>query len=313
MVERVVERPVARVLERGLVHAAFLAVLLLGPSSAQATAYPITVQDELGATLTLQRAPQRIVSMIPSDTETVCALGACDRLVGVDGLSDWPASVSSLPKLGNANQPDLEALVALRPDLVLTDEYSGLAPRLRSLGVPVYAGTPQTFEQALAFFGTMGRLLDRQAQAAVLTGRVQGQVAAVAAQVALLPAGRSDVSVFVELDPTPYSVGPGSYLGTLIAKAGGRTIVTDAMGDYPQVDPEFVVRQDPQVVLLLDAPYGQTVKAAEARPGWSEMRAVKDGRVVPLDLQQVDMLSRAGPRMGDAVVLLARLLHPGRF
>lgn len=299
--------------ERVVRRTAFLVILLLALSSALATSYPIVVKDELGGTLTLPRAPQRIVSMIPSDTETVCALGACDRLVGVDSLSDWPESVASLPQLGNANQPDLEALVALKPDLVLTDEYSGLAPRLRALGIPVYAGTPQTFEQALAFFGTVGRLLDRQAQAAVLTGRVQGQVAAVAAKVAGSGPAGSDVSVFVELDPTPYSVGPGSYLGTLLAKAGGRTIVTASMGEYPQVDPEFVVRQDPQVVLLMDAPYGQSVAGAEARPGWSGIRAVKDGRVVALDLQQVDMLSRAGPRMGDAVVLLARLLHPGRF
>ena len=294
-------------------RAVFLAVLLLALQVALATGYPLTVTDEVGGTLTLQHAPQRIVSMIPSDTETVCALGACDRLVGVDTLSDWPPGVKALPQLGNANQPDLEALVALKPDLVLTDEYSGLAARVRALGLPVYAGTPQTFDQALTFFGTLGRLLDRDTQASVLKGRVQGQVAAVAARVAALPAAQRHVSVFVELDPTPYSVGPGSYLGTLLDRAGGRSIVPASMGQYPQVDPELVVEKDPQVVLLMDAPYGETVAKAEARPGWSGLRAVVDGRVIALDQQQVDMLSRAGPRMGDAVVLLAKLLHPGRF
>jgi len=290
-------------------RAAFLVILLLAFQAALATSYPLTVKDELGGSLTLTHAPRRIVSMIPSDTETVCALGACGSLVGVDALSDWPKRVTSLPQLGNANAPDLEALVALKPDLVLTDEYSGLAPRLRNLGLPVYAGTPQTFDQALTFFGTLGRLLDRQSEAAVLRGRVEGQVAAVAAKVA----GSSEPSVFVELDPTPYSVGPASYLGTLLAKAGGRNIVGAGMGEYPQVDPEYVVKQDPEVVLLMDAPYGESVAKAEARPGWSTLRAVEDGRVLALDRQQVDMLSRAGPRMGDAVVLLARLLHPGHF
>ena len=288
---------------------AVLVILLLALQLALATDYPFTTQDQLGHRLTLKGPPQRIVSMIPSDTETVCALGACDRLVGVDTFSDWPASVASLPRLGNANAPDLERLVALHPDLVLTDEYSGLAASVRRLGVPVYAGTPQTYPQALDFIATMGKLLDRQAAAAVVTGRIQGQVAAVAGKVA----GAPNVSVFVELDGTPYSVGPSSYLGTLLAKAGGHTIVAASMGEYPQVDPEYVVQQDPQVILLMDAPYGQTVAKAEARPGWSSLRAVKHGRVVALDQAQVDMLSRAGPRMGDAVVLLAKLLHPERF
>lgn len=290
-------------------RAAFLVALLVAFQIALATTYPITVQDELGHELTLTRPPQRIVSMIPSDTETVCALGACDRLVGVDQFSDWPAQVASVPHLGSATSPNIEALVALRPDLVLTDEYSGLADRLRALGVPVYAGTPQTYQQALDFIGTMGHLIDREAAAAVVRGRIEGQVAAVASKVEGLPIPR----VFVELDATPYSAGPASYLGTLVAKAGGATIVTAAMGDYPQVDPEFVIRSDPQVVLLMDAPYGQTIAAAEARPGWSGLQAARDGRVVALGQQQVDMLSRAGPRMGDAVLLLARLFHPGRF
>lgn len=286
-----------------------LVILLLALEVALATSYPLTTTDQLGVELTLPRAPQRIVSMIPSDTETVCALGACNRLVGVDAFSDWPKQVTALPSLGNANNPNLEKLVALRPDLVLTDEYSGLAKRVRRLGIPVYAGTPQTYRQALDFLSTMGRLLNRQTAAAVLTGQIQGQVAAVAAKVK----GAAPISVFVELDTTPYSVGPGSYLGTLLDKAGGRTIVTASMGEYPQVDPEYVVRENPQVVLLMDAPYGQTVAKAEARPGWASLRAVRDGRVIALDQAQVDMLSRAGPRMGDAVLLLAKLLHPDRF
>ena len=288
---------------------AVLVILLLALQLALATDYPFTTQDQLGHRLTLKGPPQRIVSMIPSDTETVCALGACDSLVGVDAFSDWPASVTSLPRLGNANAPDLERLVALHPDLVLADEYSGLAASVRRLGLPVYAGTPQTYAQALDFIASMGRLLDRQAAAAVVIGRIQGQIAEVARRVE----AADNVSVFVELDATPYSVGPSSYLGTLLAKAGGHTIVQPSMGQYPQVDPEYVVQQDPQVILLMDAPYGQTVAKAEARPGWSSLRAVRSGRVIALDQAQVDMLSRAGPRMGDAVVLLAKLLHPERF
>ncbi len=288
---------------------ASLAFLLLALQTALATAYPLVVRDDLGRSVRLEHAPRRIVAMIPSHTETVCALGACDLLVGVDGFSDWPAEVASLPHLGSAFDPDLEALVALEPDLVLTDEYSALADSLRHLGIPVYAGTPQTYEETLAFFTTLGHMLDRASAAAVVRGRVEGEVRAVREMTAGLPRP----SVFVEIDPTPYSVGPGSFLGTLLAMAGGDTIVPASMGDYPQLDPEFVIAQDPEVVLLADAPYGQSVAAATARPGWSGLRATREGRVVALDTTEVDVLSRAGPRMGEAVRLLARVLHPGRF
>lgn len=288
---------------------ASLAFLLLALQTALATSYPVTVTDDLGRAVTLDHAPRRIVAMIPSHTETVCALGACDRLVGVDSFSDWPAEVASLPHLGSAFDPDLEALVALRPDLVLTDEYSGLADRLRALGIPVYAGTPQTYDETLALFDRLGRMLDRETQAALLRGRVEGEVRGVRRAVASLPRLR----VYVELDATPYSVGPGSVVGTLLGMAGGDTIVPASMGDFPQLDPEFVVAQDPEVVLLADAPYGQTVAAARARPGWAALRAVRDDRVLALDADQVDLISRAGPRLGEAVRLLASLLHPGRF
>jgi len=286
---------------------ALLAALAFG--SALAAGFPLTVTDDLGREVTLNGAPARVVTMAPSHTETVCAIGACHTLVGVDNWSNWPADVADLPRLGDAFAPDLEALVALAPDLVLVDEYSGMHEPLEALGITVYAGTPQTYAETLEFFTVVGALLGRESEAAVLAGTVQGQVEGARAVLADV----EGVSVFIELDPTPYSAGPNSFMGTLLAFAGGVNILDVTLGDFPQVDPEYVVAADPQVILLTDAPFGVTVADVAARPGWSGISAVVAGRVLELDANTVDMFSRAGPRMGLAVLELARLLHPGLF
>lgn len=299
------------IVHRALSPLALLLAIILASAItvASATSYPLTVVDDLGRDVTLVAAPQRIVAMAPSHSESVCALDACQLVVGADRHSDWPLEVVAVATLGDAFAPDLEGIVALEPDLVLVDEYSGLHEPLAALGITVYAGTPQTFEETLAFLGLLGEMLDREDQAALLVGRVRGEIAGVEAVVA----GAHAPTVFVELDPTPYSVGPDSFLGVLLSKAGGANIVTSAMGDFPLVDPEFVVASDPEVILLADAPFGVSAEDVAARPGWAALRAVVDGRVVEFDLNAVNLLSRAGPRMGEAVLLLARTLHPGLF
>ena len=271
--------------------------------------WPIGVVDDLGREVRLAAVPQRIVSLVPSHTETVCALGACDRLVGRDTWSDHPAQVLALPDLGSAFAPDLEAIVALRPDLVLVDEYSGAVDALAPLGLTVYAGTPQRLEEVFETIERLGSLLGARTEAAVLAGRLRGELDGVAAVVA----GRSRPSVFYEVDPAPYSVGPDGFIGRLIELAGGANILPAELGDFPLVDPEFVVAADPQVIVLADAPYGVDLAALRARPGWAELAAVRDGRVIEVTLAQVNVLSRAGPRIGEALRLLAGWFHPGAF
>ncbi len=285
------------------------ASLLLALCGVAFAAWPVTVTDDLGRAVRLEAAPQRIVSLVPSHTETVCALGACDRLVGRDTFSDHPAAVLALPDLGSAFTPDLEALVALRPDLVLVDEYSGVADALEPLGIAVYAGTPQRLEEVFALIERLGRLLGAPTEAALLQGRLRGELDAVAA----LVAGREPPSVFFEIDPAPYSVGPDGFIGTLIALAGGRNVIPARLGDFPLVDPEFVVAADPEVIVLADAAYGVDRAALEARPGWAGIAALRSGRVVELDQAQSDVLSRAGPRLAEGLLVLARAFHPEAF
>jgi iron complex transport system substrate-binding protein len=287
-----------------------VALLALLAATSWATAQSrLTVIDDLGRTVTLSAPALRVVSMVPSHTETVCALGRCDRLVGRDTFSNQPQEVAVLSDLGSAFAPDLEALVALEPDLVLVDEYSGLAAFLEPLGIAVYAGTPQRLEEVFLLFERLGRLLGADDAAISLTSRVQDQLRDVASRVE----GASAPRVYFEIDATPYSVGPDGFIGTLITMAGGATIVPAELGEFPLLDPEFVVAADPDHIVLASAPYGESLATLRARPGWGGLRAVVEGRVAELSSTEVDVLFRAGPRVGDAVELLARLFHPGRF
>jgi len=281
-------------------------LLLLWLALPLAAAQTITVTDDLGRQVELATVPLRIISLAPSHSETVCAIASCDLLVGVDTNTDFPAELDDLPRVGNAFTPDIEAMVALDPDLVLADEYSGVHEALERVGVTVYAGTPQTVAETLAYFTTMGTLLGAEEQAAALVANLEAEFARFGEYLT----GSRSPSVFVELDPTPYSAGPESFIGELVTMAGGSNIVTADMGDFPQVSPEFVVAGDPDVILLTDAPYGETAAGVAARPGWSGLTAVTQGRVLELSSQQVNLLSRPGPRLAEAVWELIGLLHP---
>src|SRR5690554_1048266 len=184
----------------------FVAALLLPVALAQSV-----VVDDLGREVALEAPPARVVSMLPSHTESVCALGACDLLVGIDRHSDL-AGLDGLPRLGDPFAPDLEAIVELEPDLVLVDEYSGMHAGLEELGIAVYAGSPQTVAETYTFLADLGRMLGRQTEASVLVGRLQGELAGFEDVLA----GAARPTVFVELDATPYSAGPGSYLDELL-------------------------------------------------------------------------------------------------
>lgn len=288
-------RPSART-----VVAAIGALALLGAAVAQGP-----VVDDLGREVQLERPAQRVVAMVPTHTEKVCAVGACDRLVGVDAFSNHPSEVEALPDLGSAFEADVEAIVALEPDLVLTDEYSGLHEALAPLGIATYVGTPQTVDEVAEVLREVGALLGREAAAEAEVDAMRDAIDAVAARVE----GADRPRVFVELDATPYTVGPTAYLGTLLDLAGGANVVPADLGAFPQVDPEFVVDADPEVILLLDAPSGESAATLAARPGWGAIDAVADGGVVPLTQAQVDLLTRAGPRLPEALTLLADLLE----
>jgi iron complex transport system substrate-binding protein len=292
-----------------LVQCVVLIALL--SSIANAATYPLTLTDKLNRTVMIETEPQRIVSMLPSHTETLCALDACDKLVGVDDFSNYPLAINGLPKLGGGltgydGGPDVEAIVALQPDLVLASEYGELAQLLEQAGLTVYAGSPTTYEDTFTYFDIIGQLTNREIEATLLADKVQKEIDGIAK----LVSSAEPVSVYYEIDATPYSVGPNSFIGVLLAKAGGQTIVTAEQGDFPQLDPEFIISSNPEVIFLSDAPSGESIETLQARAGWESLQAIANNKVFGLTNEQNDVANRPGPRIAEVVRLFAQMLHP---
>ncbi|GGK18035.1 ABC transporter substrate-binding protein [Deinococcus malanensis] len=279
-----------------------LSVLVLS-SLASATRYPLTVTDDLGRSVTLPKEPRRIVAMLPSHTETLVAIGAGDKLVAVDRFSNYPKNVvDRLPKVGSGFSPNIEAIVALKPDLVLANEStdSRLTEKLAAAGLTVYGGTAQTYNEVFEKIGVLGRLTNREAGATRLITSMRTDLNVLQRSVQKRP----KVSTYYEVDPSPYSVGPNSFIGVLLQKAGGQTIIPARLGDFPKVDPELIVKADPQVMV------GLNLDDARKRPGWGGLQAVKALKVYKPTDEERDALSRPGPRLAVALRTLIRMLHP---
>lgn len=257
--------------------------------------------DDRGVRVQLERPPQRIVSVLPSLTEMVCDLGACARLVGVDRYSNHPEAVRQLPRVGGGLDPNIEAIVALRPDLVLLATSSASADRLQALGIRVAALEPKNHADIERVMLALGQVLG-VAQAAQ---RWQAIDAAVQAVARALPARARGARVYFEVNNAPYAASESSFIGQTLAQLGVRNVVPGSMGPFPKINPEFVVRADPDVIMVGDA----TFAGMAQRPGWSGMRAIRLGRVCVFTPAESDAMVRPGPRMAQAAAAMARCLE----
>ena len=287
--------PLKRIL---IVVAVLLALLLLMFGTAQAQGVQIT--DDRGRAVQLARTPQRIVSLLPSLAETVCALGECQRLVGVDRYTNWPESVRKLPQVGGGLDPNIEAVVALRPDVVLMATSSRAAARLESLGIPVVALEPKTHADVQRVLGKVGQLLGVPDAQRVWRATDAGVQAAVQS----LPPAARGARVYFEVNPGPYGAGPGSFIGETLTRLGARNILGATLGPFPKLNPEFVVRADPDLIMV----GARSAEGLAARPGWASMRALREQRLCVFSPEQSDVLIRPGPRMAEAARLMAACL-----
>lgn len=279
-----------------------LALLCLAGMAASVgvSAQPLQITDDRGTVITLAKSPQRIVSLLPSLTETVCALDQCGRLVGVDRYSNYPASVRSLPQVGGGLDPNIEAIVALRPDVVLAATSSRSATRLSALGIPVVALEPKTHADIQRILGKLGTLLGvNDAQ------RIWRNIdAGVSAAAQSLPPQVKGVRVYFEVNRGPYAAGEASFIGEMLTRLGAKNIVGPNLGPFPKLNPEFVVRANPDVILV-----GlRNAEGLEQRPGWSAIRAVREKRLCVFNPEDSDVLVRPGPRMAESARIIARCL-----
>ena len=264
-------------------------------------AWAVQLVDDGGTTVTVAKAPQRIVSLLPSLTETVCVLGACQRLVGVDRYSNDPESVRRLPQLGGGMDPNVEAVLALRPDLVLVAPSSRVAPRLRALGLVVLALEPHTLADVHRVYLQLGAVLGQEGAEA----QWRALDAALGDVAQSLPAQVRSLRVYFEVGTPLFAAGTSSFIGETLARLGLHNIVPAALGPFPQLNPEFVVHANPDVIMLGQA----SASALQARPGWRTVRALQSGQVCAFNAAEMDVLTRPGPRMAEGARTMAQCLQ----
>jgi iron complex transport system substrate-binding protein len=277
---------------------------------ALAPARAIVVTDGTGRVITLPAPPRRIVSLVPGVTEMLFAIGADDRLVGRTDFCDYPAAARAKPSVGGMVAPSLELLVALKPDLVVVTSSGNsddTRVQLERLRLPVYLIDPHGLSDVFRTMERLGDLTERRARADEMVAGLQGRVRAVAARVAARPRPR----VLYVVWPDPLIVpGRGAAVTELIALAGGDSLTAEGPEGYPRYSVEAAVAGAPDVIVL--ARHGAGV-APYARDKWARfagLPAIRAGRLHAVD---GDLFHRFGPRVVDALEILARLLHPGAF
>lgn len=266
-------------------------------------AQAVTVLDDRQQKVQIIHAPQRIVSLLPSLTETVCALQQCQKLVGLDRYSNWPESVKSVPRVGGGLDPNLESIVALKPDLVLAAGSTRGADRLQALGLTVLRLEPRNHADAERVWRTVAQALHVPLADSerVWQGIQLGMQTAV---LSLSPAARQQ-RVYVEVSPAPYGASESSFLGETLTRMGVVNVLPASLGPFPLVNPEWVVQSRPDVIMA-----GDSSRASMAqRPGWHRLPAMQAQRLCIFKPEESDMLVRAGPRMAEGAHLMANCLN----
>lgn len=287
-------------------------------SATLAPTYPLTVTDDAGREVTIGAEPERIVSLAPSNTEIVCAVGACERLVGVTDFDDYPPEVAEVDKVVVAAAVDVELVVEAEPDLVLAagNELtpSAVIEQLAGLDLAVIVLYPETLDEVYADIELVGRVLDRAEPAAEVVAGMRERADAVVEAVADADRPLTLYEVY-HGEGVTYTAGEGSFLASLLDLAGAEPLTGDAQG---LIDAEALVAADPELILLGSASYDPSLGDPETalatvagRPGWEDLRAVRDGRVVPY-LDDI-VTTRPGPRIVEGLEALARTIHPDAF
>jgi iron complex transport system substrate-binding protein len=225
--------------------------------------------------------------------------------VGTDNYADWPSSVKQLPKLGGLYDTSVEAIIKLKPDVVLAGKSSRIISRLESLGIKVVALEPQSLSDVQRSMRTVAHVLQLPQPDEAADRLWKQALQAIASAAQKIPASAQGASFYFEASTGGYAASESSFIGGIMKQLGLKNTVTVDMGSFPQVNPEFVVRSNPQWIFLAE-PMAQSL---DKRPGWSVIQAVKLGQVCAFTPEQGNVLVRPGPRMGEAATILVACLQ----
>ena len=294
-----------------IVRPIVIAVCFMLAASVSARAAGLTVTDQAGRTVTVPAHPERIISLAPNITEILFAVGAGGSIVGVSEFSDYPPEASALPQVGSYIKPNLEAIIALSPDLVFATadgEKRAEINRLASLGIPVYIINPKTIAGVIATVREIGDLTGHGSEAEETAREMERAIARVRERVGGLP----QVRALLVLNTNPLiTVNGNTFQDEMIRTAGGVNIAADESIRYPTLTYEQVIVRSPGVIVMTTMSPGDDYRALTGE--WSRFAtvpAVRDGRVFVVDS---DIVDRPSPRMVRGLEELARLFHPEAY
>ena len=277
--------------------------------------WPLIIIDDLGNTIELNEFPKAIVSISPSTTEILYAIGAGDQVVGRDDFSIYPDAALDVQSIGGLWEGvPTESILALEPDLVIAAQIVSEenVQVLLDLGIPVYwQANPEDFDGLFENLLNVAELTGHTEETGTLVAELQTRVDAVMSKIA---DAKDAPSVFYELDATdpanPWTTGSGTFINYIITTAGGVNAAVALQGEYAQISSEELISANPEIILLADAPFGVTPESVAERPGWDGITAVQNGSIYPID---PNIMSVPGPRLVDALEETAKLVHPELF
>lgn len=261
---------------------------------------PMLVTDDRGVVVVFDKPPQRVISLLPSLTESICALGKCEALVGIDRFSNWPKSIQGLPKLGGIGDINIERIVQLKPDVVLLEKTSPVIARLNSLGIKTFSLDIKSMSDEERALQKLDAVLGTSESTRVWN-QIQKEIMRASKQ---LPSKEKSIHVYFEVNPASYAAGGSSFIGEILSQLNLINIIPDSLGPFPKINPEFVVQAKPEIILLT----GSTIADIQKRPGWSFIPAVSKNRICVFTAEQNDILVRPGPRMGEAALIISKCI-----
>lgn len=268
------------------------------PAALAAPSTSFSVTDDRSVRVSFEQSPARIVTLLPSLTETVCELGACERVVGTDRFSNWPQSVQALPKLGGLEDAQVERIFALKPDLVLAAKSARVLDRLEALGLKVLALESQSLSDIGRTVSVVAQVLGRPEAGNALLARIDSRSRRAADRI---PAGWRGARVYFEVSSTPHAAGASSFIGELLSRLGLANAVPAALGPFPKLNPEYVVRVRPELMMASR----NNLAGMSERPGWNTIPSLRAGHSCGFDEARYEVLIRPGPRLAEAAEILA--------
>lgn len=268
--------------------------------------YPLTITDQAGNKVTISKMPEKVVSLVPSNTEILYAIGAGPKIVAVTNNDNYPAEVKKLPKVGDMTI-DAEKIVALKPDIVFASPLNGkeTIDKLKQLGLTVFLLDANSLKEVYRSIDLAGQVMNLLRQSDQLIGDMEAKKLNIFRQVARAKQNKPVVKVWVESDPSLFTAGNGTLVHELVTIAGGDNVAKQQSG-WPQISSEQVVKWNPNIIISM---YGDT-SVIEKRAGWQTIQAVQQKRIISIN---PDIISRPGPRVVDALQELAKAFYLGQI